>query len=525
MSLDFETDSEPDYEVLVKRDHNLKTNERFMANLKKYTDMSDTEVDEFAYSMVALDYFKLPDHSGGAIVPGNKHYRADGTEHTLADVPYRHVLKDLENRIKEQPEDRRTEMCKNVVAGIYGRRRTLTGKERPSIPMQNQRHHSRPLKLYGQYLYDGIARTNSSLTLTQDEPKSNRQLIDDLASAMGMEKRQKGMVQAHIVGQDALGDDKRKTGVMYGGDEGGVVYGGRLGRDHKITDVPNHFFRDEIMDYINRTEVEEDKKQDFRKAVFSDLNSGEIAAYAAFISTTKDEERRKEQEEDDRLEEIMSTHKPRPKSYLEAKNILQQEALVDSIPDDDLDLTKRESHGRTHTYMASSPKSVVKPGSKLLVYEKQVVPETNIDLDCDQIRACIKRFTRGGIWTIDQFRLALGQVARPDLTKFLEKRGSSEGESLRVSGLCWEFFKTRELLGLDMLKSSEDDIKMVEEKGRKRRNPASGDGEPSSKRAGPSTAEWLNRARSVAMGTHSPLPDDADSSSGETSEPIDLTDD
>lgn len=119
MSLDFETDSEPDYERR-SRDYNLKINERLMANLKKYTDMSDTEVDEFAYFMVALDYFKLPDHRGGAIDPGNKHYRADGTEHTLADVPYRHVLKDLEKRIKEQPEDRRTELYKNFVAGTYG---------------------------------------------------------------------------------------------------------------------------------------------------------------------------------------------------------------------------------------------------------------------------------------------------------------------------------------------------------------------------------------------------------------------
>lgn len=350
---------------------------------------------------------------------------------------------------------------------------------------------------------------------------------------MGMEKRQKGMVQAYIVGKDAEGDDKRRVTVMYGGDEGGVVHGGRLGRDHKLADVPNHFFRDEIMDHINRSKLEEDKKQNFRIAVFSDLSPGEIAAYAAFISTTKDEERRKEQEEDDRLEEIMSTHKPRPKSYLEAKNILQQEALVDSVPDDDLDLTKREFQGRHHTYFASSPKSVVKPGGKLLAHEKLVIPETNIDLDCDQIRACIKRFTRGGIWTIDQFRLALGQIARPDLTEFLEKRGPSEGEGLRVYGLCWEFFKTRELLGLDMLKSSEDDIKMIEERGKKRRNPASGDGEPSAKRTGPSTAEWLERARSVAMGTqarsvamgrHSALSDDADSSSGEQSEPVDLTD-
>lgn len=83
-------------------------NEQLIANMKKYTDMSDADVDEFAYFMVAADYFKQPDHRGGVVEQGTKHYRADGTEHTLADVPFKNVLRDLENRIKEQPEDRRT---------------------------------------------------------------------------------------------------------------------------------------------------------------------------------------------------------------------------------------------------------------------------------------------------------------------------------------------------------------------------------------------------------------------------------
>jgi hypothetical protein len=97
-----------------------RRNEQLITNMKKYTDMSDADVDEFAYFMVAADYFKQPDHRGGVVEQGTKHYRADGTEHTLADVPFKSVMKDLERRIKEQPEDRRTEMYKNVVAGIHG---------------------------------------------------------------------------------------------------------------------------------------------------------------------------------------------------------------------------------------------------------------------------------------------------------------------------------------------------------------------------------------------------------------------
>lgn len=85
--------------------------------------------------------------------------------------------------------------------------------------------------------------------------------MDDLASAMDMDKRTKGMVQAQIVYRDALGDDKLGAGVMFGGEEGSIVHGGRLGRDHTLADVSNHFVRDNIMDYINQAEVEQDKKQ------------------------------------------------------------------------------------------------------------------------------------------------------------------------------------------------------------------------------------------------------------------------
>jgi hypothetical protein len=96
--------------------------------------MSDTEVDKFAYYMVALDYFKLPDHCGGAIIPGTKHYRSDSTEHTLADVPFKDVLKEIENEIKKQPEDRRAKMYRNVVAGTHGAKKNPDWEKEPVNP-------------------------------------------------------------------------------------------------------------------------------------------------------------------------------------------------------------------------------------------------------------------------------------------------------------------------------------------------------------------------------------------------------
>jgi hypothetical protein len=98
----------------------LETNDQIIARLKKFADLSDTEFDEYVYFMVASDYFKLPDHRGGAIEPGNRHYRSNGKEFTIADVPYKHVLKGVETLIKDQPEDRRTEMYERVVHGITG---------------------------------------------------------------------------------------------------------------------------------------------------------------------------------------------------------------------------------------------------------------------------------------------------------------------------------------------------------------------------------------------------------------------
>lgn len=54
---------------------------------------------------------------------------------------------------------------------------------------------------------------------------------------------------------------------------------------------------------------------------------------------------RAQQEDYDRLDEIMDTHVPKPKSILEGKNILQQEVLLDNVAVDVVDLTKRGNYG------------------------------------------------------------------------------------------------------------------------------------------------------------------------------------
>lgn len=132
----------------------------------------------------------------------------------------------------------------------------------------------------------------------------------------------------------------------------------------------------------------------------------------------------------------------------EALNILQQEKLLDNILED-VDPTPHPQFGM-RDFDKHEPifKSVTKPGAKTTPEEEKLVWERYIDRNCDQVRLMIKRFTRGGEWTVDQFRLALGGIARPQLSTFLEKRGPSEGSTSRVFELSWEFFKKRELLGL-----------------------------------------------------------------------------
>jgi hypothetical protein len=79
-----------------------------------------------------------------------------------------------------------------------------------------------------------------------------------------------------------------------------------------------------------------------------------------------------------------------------------------------------------------------------------------------------------------------------------------------------------EVLGLDTTKSLKDDIKKIQEKGKKR---ASGhDDQTPGKKPKPSTAEWLDAARQSAMGVQR-VSSGGDSSPGRTATPIDRTED
>ena len=129
------------------------------------------------------------------------------------------------------------------------------------------------------------------------------------------------------------------------------------------------------------------------------------------------------------------------KSANEAANFLEQHDELVSIPEN-IELTPDgDSHGsRDYKVPEGLFKSVTKPNTKKTPEEETLEP-TKIDLDCDQVRLMIKLFVRNSEWFLDEFRLTLGGVARPELTKFLELRGPRAGERRRAFPLCWEFFK------------------------------------------------------------------------------------
>lgn len=271
-------------------------------------------------------------------------------------------------------------------------------------------------------------------------PKSNVELIDTLASAADVDPRE----FASICSRDAIWHAVR------GGWNPGAwtmemafVGGGRYGPNDILKEVPNHYLRDHLMDYIN-TDLEEGKREHARRAVFSDLGASEVLEYAALIAKQRageEEWERKEHIADD----ILGDRNVR--SQNEVDHVWEQAVVMDRI-DVTIDMTPQPGFvSRTYTYQKVTG-SVKKQGSKPTPDELELDVGTQIDRNCDQIRAMIKVFTLQGDWTVDQFRLALGHISRSQLTSFLDKRGPKNGIHTQAFELGWEFFKKRELLGI-----------------------------------------------------------------------------
>ncbi|KAI0010917.1 hypothetical protein F4779DRAFT_575966 [Xylariaceae sp. FL0662B] len=420
----------------------MTTNEELMERLQTHGRFSDEEMELFKYAVVASDYISRFKPDGVLAMPGMKYYRPDGSEYTFQDVPFKKFKESVVSHIKNNvPHDRRIEVFEKVMAGVPGRMKipqwakgAVNPHEKPETPFSVSR-------------------------ASPDSVKTSAELIDSLASAADLDSKSVAMIRANITWWDAMGDDEQPPMLRAGA---WTVSGGRLGRDHTLEDVPNHYVRDRLMDYID-TQLEEDKRDNARAAVFPDLSPDERSQYSAHIAKQRQDDEAQE-ERDMRGETVRDIlGGKRVKNYSELENVWRQADVIDAI-DEKIDLTpdlgRGLGGGSRRDYERYSPIScsVVEPGKKeQLLRERSVEAGDSIDRNCDQIRAMIKLFTRGGEWTVDQFRLALGGVSRVQLTDFLDKRGPTEGMNTAVFQLGWEFFKKRELLGLPLTKQVNDD--------------------------------------------------------------------
>ncbi|KAI1085966.1 hypothetical protein F5B19DRAFT_502590 [Rostrohypoxylon terebratum] len=280
--------------------------------------------------------------------------------------------------------------------------------------------------------------------------KSNAELIDALASATNMEPSTAIMIRGTIVFADSISGGKHYSSGMF---SGGLVSGGRLGRDHMLDDVPNHYVRDRLMDYINSQLEGEDQKERARLAVFTDLSPAEIKEYSALIVQWVKKNQPKTTEE---LITLVAGDKP-IRTESERWRVIDQGQALEGVYLD-VDLASKPGFAK-RTYSRPGPiiHSVVEPGQKTPTpAEQNIDPGTDIDKDCDQIRAMIAMFAFKKEWTVDQFRLALGYfIERKDLTKFLCQDGPRKGID-NIFQLAWEFFKRRELLGLPLTETPDN---------------------------------------------------------------------
>ncbi|KAH6647137.1 hypothetical protein BKA67DRAFT_663481 [Truncatella angustata] len=421
--------------------------ELVLERLRVHADIKQPMIKKIRYRVTAADYFSRDDYQGGLVQEGERHYRKDGTEHTFEHVSLAKLLESAEATIGwAVKESNRTMVFERVMDDIPGRKEIPVWDKpivTPSDTIQTPFSESRRRRKYR---------------------KTNEKMLADLAAASNLGKETIKSLALSITWSDAYGDGTCAMSLY-----NNVITGGRLGRDHKLEDVPNHYARDMVMDYINDT-VAEEFRDKARAAVFSDLDPEEIEEYCRIRQERKhnierkgflrgierglillveptEEHIRKFEEKMERIEKqhnILEDKKNGVTTWQETETILSQQEAFDAI-DDKVDMKPKEKSPYTPSHHLT--RSVITPGLMANDEERQIEPPHFLDRDCDQVRVMIKRFTSEGGWSVDDFRQAL-EVNRPRLTAFLRKRGPRDGIKTRVFQLSLEFFYRREELGL-----------------------------------------------------------------------------
>ncbi|KAI1412838.1 hypothetical protein F5Y13DRAFT_162735 [Hypoxylon sp. FL1857] len=405
------------------RAREARVKEQLVMKLKDYRLLSDEQTVQFKCDAVALydkERWGLPDGQ-----PRNSRHQQRDVDEKFNAITLHYFIHSVVDCIeKNVPNDRCIQVYEDVMS--------VLPRDEQAPPSTRPNPRETPATPFS------VSRA------APGSVKSNAQLIDTLASAANLKPSTAAMIRGQIVWCDSTPGGRNGSSGIFDTRTKLVSYG-RLGRSHMLSDVPNHYVRDRLMDYIN-TQLEEDQQENARKAVFSDLTPAEIEQYSALIIKKAEEDRPKT---DDELVALVAGNRPIATAR-ERGHVLDQAVVLERV-DTDVDLTPKPGFDlRDYRRPGPITRSVVKPGLyEPTPAERSINPGIDIDRDCDQIRAMIAIFITKTDWTADQFRLALSGVERKDLTSFLEKTGPTKGNK-NVFELAWEFFKRREILGLPL---------------------------------------------------------------------------
>ncbi|KAL2277790.1 hypothetical protein FJTKL_15219 [Diaporthe vaccinii] len=210
---------------------------------------------------------------------------------------------------------------------------------------------------------------------------TNGQLIDIFAAALNLTPDRKKSLAGKICFFDSTDEDG--NGGMWS-PEDDYVSGGRLGRNHTLPDVPNHFVRDWLLEVIDEKENEENEaaaldegqRQTARRALFPDLTADQLSEYSQVLAKKREDDACAFRDkncipEDDATPEQI--HKCNLKRIMlnygfeherQAEAVLKLHEAVTTV-DTTIDLTHRVRPGAVRNYEKFPPlrRSVLFPGA------------------------------------------------------------------------------------------------------------------------------------------------------------------
>ncbi|KAG8159622.1 hypothetical protein KVR01_010259 [Diaporthe batatas] len=315
---------------------------------------------------------------------------------------------------------------------------------------------------------------------------TNAQLVDIFAEKLSLTPARKKSLIGNLCFWDSMSVDG--IGGMWSLKDD-YVSGGRLGRNHTLPDVPNHYIRDWMLEQIDlgENEVEplsQDDRELARRALLPDLTADQVKEYSNILAKRREDKLRAERaangipEADATPEEIRKCALKRAMIRYDLESEKQAEAAIkleDALEavDTTVDMTPRVRPGVVRNYDKYKPirRSVLYPHLPSYATppcEIGLSLPVQIDRDCDQIRLMIRRFCHfDEDWPRlcyqyshhDDFGLevlpSILGVSRQTLAAFVRQKGQDKGEQSKAYQLAWEFFKRRELLGYPLVKDEE----------------------------------------------------------------------